>query len=80
MKKIGLLTFHRAINYGACLQAYALKNYIEDLGSKCEIIDYHCSEIEDFYNKIFLKEDSIKTKIKKIFTCNKYRILNFFHF
>ena len=68
MKKIGLLTFHRAINYGACLQAYALKNYIEDLGSKCEIIDYHCSEIEDFYNKIFLKEDSIKTKIKKIFT------------
>lgn len=68
MKKIGILSFHRAINYGACLQAYALKNYIEDQDCECDIIDYHCPAIEDFYNKIFLQEDSFKTKIKKLLT------------
>ena len=50
MKRIGILTFHRAINYGACLQAYALKKYIKDQGNECDIIDYHCPAIEDFYN------------------------------
>lgn len=68
MKKVGLLTFHRATNYGACLQAYALKNFIEDQGCSCDIIDYRCPTIENFYNKIFLTDDSIKTKIKKIIT------------
>lgn len=65
MKRIGILTFHRAINYGACLQAYALKKYIKDQGNECDIIDYHCPAIEDFYNRVFLWEDSFKTKIKK---------------
>lgn len=68
MKKVGILTFHRAINYGACLQAYALKCYIEDQGNECEIIDYHCPAIEDFYNKVILRNDSVKTKVKKIVT------------
>lgn len=68
MKRIGILTFHRAINYGACLQAYALKKYIKDQGNECDIIDYHCSAIEDFYNRVFLWEDSFKTKIKKVLT------------
>ena len=27
MKKIGILTFHRAYNYGAVLQCYALQQY-----------------------------------------------------
>ena len=68
MKRIGILTFHRAINYGACLQAYALKKYIKDQGNECDIIDYHCPAIEDFYNRVFLWEDSFKTKIKKVLT------------
>ena len=68
MKKIGILTFHRAINYGACLQAYALKKYIKDQGNECDIIDYHCPAIEDFYGRVFLREDSFKTKIKKVLT------------
>ena len=55
MKKIGILTFHRAINYGACLQAYALKKYIKDQGNECDIIDYHCPAIEDFYSRVFLR-------------------------
>ncbi len=38
--KVGILTFHRAINYGAVWQAYALKKHIEELGHEAEIIDY----------------------------------------
>lgn len=26
---LGIITFHRSINYGAVLQAYALKKFIE---------------------------------------------------
>jgi hypothetical protein len=38
--KAGIITFHSAHNYGAVLQAYALKTVIEKLGLECEIIDY----------------------------------------
>ena len=40
MKKIGILTFHCAHNYGAVLQCYALQEYISQLGFYVEIIDY----------------------------------------
>lgn len=32
MKKIGILTFHDVINYGAVLQAYALQRYLQESG------------------------------------------------
>lgn len=38
--KIGILTFHRAINYGAFLQAFALKTFLTSLGHDVEIVDY----------------------------------------
>ena len=37
--KVGILTFHCAHNYGAVLQAYALQQYISQLGHTVEIID-----------------------------------------
>lgn len=40
MKKVGILTYHRSINYGAMLQAYALRYTIQKLGYKVEVIDY----------------------------------------
>lgn len=39
-KTVGILTFHRALNYGAVLQAYALKKVCDDLGCDAHIIDY----------------------------------------
>ena len=39
--KVGILTFHDAHNYGAVLQAYALKKYIKKLGFDTKIINYH---------------------------------------
>lgn len=38
--KIGILTYHRAHNYGALLQAYATKNFLLQNGHQAEIIDY----------------------------------------
>jgi hypothetical protein len=38
--KIGILTYQRAHNYGALLQAFALKTYVQNLGHKVELIDY----------------------------------------
>ncbi|MBR1542255.1 MAG: polysaccharide pyruvyl transferase family protein [Bacteroidaceae bacterium] len=38
--KIGILTYHRAENYGALLQAYALKTYLQSLGLEVSFVDY----------------------------------------
>ena len=47
MKPIGILTFHRASNYGAVLQAYALQKVISDTGREAVIVDYHCRAVEE---------------------------------
>lgn len=39
--RIGILTYHRAINYGAVLQAFALKKYVESQGHSVDIINYN---------------------------------------
>lgn len=39
--KIGILTFYVADNYGALLQAFASKKYLESLGHDVYIIDYY---------------------------------------
>lgn len=41
-KKIGILTFHQALSYGAKLQAYALQQFMQKNGIDNEIIDYTC--------------------------------------
>lgn len=41
MKKIGIMSMQRIANYGSFLQAYALKQLIEELGYKVEFVDYH---------------------------------------
>jgi len=38
--RIGIITFHLSINYGAVLQAYALQTHLQQLGHEVEIIDY----------------------------------------
>lgn len=48
--KVGILTFHRAANYGAVLQSYALVQALRLYGCNAEIIDYRCKFIEDYYN------------------------------
>ena len=40
MDTIGIITYHHYYNYGTMLQALALQMKIEELGYKCEIIDF----------------------------------------
>jgi hypothetical protein len=66
-KSVGIITFHRAHNYGALLQCFALKKYIESLGHIVNIIDYwpdyHLSTYKFFPD---FSKKSIKGKIKSI--------------
>lgn len=47
--KIGILTFHKSINYGSVLQAYALQNLLLKEGYKVEIIDYEPKNYANMY-------------------------------
>lgn len=49
--KIGILTFHRALSYGANLQAYGLQNFMFKLGIDNEIVDYRCKYMIEHYQK-----------------------------
>lgn len=73
--KIGIVTFHRALNYGAVLQAYALCHFLNDNGFDAEIIDYRNKALETIYHssKINLNNMqqyqgySLKNKIRRFF-------------
>lgn len=55
--KIGILTFHRAHNYGAILQCYALQQTFLKLGSQnVEVIDYRQPYIEQNYAVFSLRQ------------------------
>lgn len=58
--KVGIITFHRANNYGAALQAYALSKAIKNMNYECDIVDYRSDYMEKYYNPFLLKAKSIK--------------------
>jgi len=65
--KAGIITFHRALNYGALLQAYALKTAIESIGHDADILDYRNAKLEAPYVlQPFLKQKGVKNKLKYV--------------
>lgn len=68
MDKVGIINFHRAVNYGAVLQAYALSESIKRLGSNPFTIDYKNQYIEKTYDLKFYNSRNIKQIINKILT------------
>lgn len=54
MKKIGILTFHCAHNYGAVLQTYATQRLLEDTGHEVEVIDYRPESLTAPYKRVRL--------------------------
>lgn len=70
MKKVGIITIHNSPNYGACLQSYALYEYIREQGADCEIIDVHRP-----VNKDYVYERRYKSFRNNPFTIKK-RIQN----
>lgn len=59
--KVALLSFHNAFNYGAALQAYGLQYAVEQLGVKCEYIDYQNSRRQFAYDM----NKQIKSELEK---------------
>lgn len=67
--KIGILSMQRVVNYGSFLQAFSLKNNIENLGHECEFIDIKIGKKlkdngEDFTME-FKSNRSLLSKIDK---------------
>jgi polysaccharide pyruvyl transferase WcaK-like protein len=91
MKKVGIITFHCADNYGAVLQVFALMEVIKANNFNVEIIDYSPIEIINPYTQFINIKYSIDNKgylkttkeiIKRIFDYKKIktRIKNFSEF
>lgn len=84
--KIGIITFHRAHNYGAVLQCYALSTRIKSMGHNVEVIDYCPTYFKKQYS-FFPKEKFAKSSWKgKIYMIIIYlitfltRLYRFNHF
>ncbi len=74
--KIGILTFHRAYNCGAMLQAYALKTVLERMGHEVEFPA--CNRVGDGarFMPFNLKGRSFLRKLKNIFGISLFNLLS----
>lgn len=64
--KIGILTFQFADNYGALLQAYALKQYLSKNGDQVEIINYANKKLSAAYDIKSFKHKNIFQTAKSL--------------
>lgn len=62
---VGIITFHRALNYGAVLQAYALQQKLQQMGLDNELIDYRCEAIQKAHRIRFTWKNPMGYFIKK---------------
>lgn len=53
--KIGILTYHRSNNYGALLQAIALRTVLSDNGHDVTFVDYWPGYQQDRYSLFSLR-------------------------
>lgn len=63
--RVATLTFHRALNYGSAMQAFALWKAIADLGHDVEVIDFAPEGQDDLY-KAFSKPNSARALLKNV--------------
>lgn len=61
--KVGIITYHRALNYGAVLQCYALQQVLKKMGHEVNVIDFRQPVIESLYALDFRVKDVIKAII-----------------
>lgn len=58
--KIGILTFHAQLNYGALLQCFALQSYLQSLGHQVKVIDAKLAENNLSQNDILVNKSLYK--------------------
>lgn len=75
--RVGILTFHRAENFGAVLQCYALQKFLEREGYDVSVIDYRCEAIERVYAiydfKLLVHRYNLFASVRSFFMRMKYR-------
>lgn len=71
------ITFHKAINYGAVLQCYALQNVLKQYADEVKTIDFCTSSMT---YKIIPKQKGVKGFLKNILLLNKYGLLKKKHY
>ena len=65
--KVGILTFHFALNYGAVFQTYALKKALLNMGYDSHVINYRPENMRtawDFKAYCNLRENGVPPKVK----------------
>ena len=78
MKKIGVLTFHRSINYGAFMQCFALSHSLQQRFPDCqvEVIDYESRIMHEHYipkfSLSYFKHPALFSQIKKRYAAFQY--------
>ena len=78
--RIGILTLHKACNFGAALQVYALQKTLLDNRFNVSVINYHNIDIYRYYDYHILSDRyHIKTTLGKIlrYRYNKKVFLKF---
>lgn len=74
--KVGILTFHRAHNYGAVLQCYALQQYLISRGDDAYVIDYNKKELWSYYH---WREKGYEKYVTSNLIKFPYRLLQYLH-
>lgn len=65
--KIGILTFHFSANYGALIQAYALRQFLRSEGHDAEFINYQPHHLESGIFRIGLSKSVLRANAKSAF-------------
>ncbi len=73
--KIGILTFHCAVNYGAVMQTYGLQEYLKSLGHDVCVLDYRPRYLIDSYRVFHLHWMPSPAKICSYLRCLLFRTL-----
>lgn len=58
--KLGILTFHDTLNYGASLQCYGLQKKLNMMGVQTEVVNYQCPKFVKEYSPFFVSQKNIR--------------------
>lgn len=73
--KIGILTYHRSHNYGALLQAIALRKVLADMGNDVTFIDYwpkYHQHTYAFFSLAAMRREKMLNRLRYIKNCVLY--------
>ncbi|MBQ9341877.1 MAG: polysaccharide pyruvyl transferase family protein [Lachnospiraceae bacterium] len=73
--KVGVVTFHRAYNYGAVLQTWALQKALKNIGVTPFVINYHIPSMDRLYDPIRKKNPILRgLKTIKVYLTKPYHL------